>query len=1267
MRPCSRIILIGNGLTNLFACLQEEFAGLVRSLNAEVGLNNAQLELIQEEVWSTFPAHIAINGLTLEGLKQIYLEGYADLDRDYDALIKARHGQAEGGNAGIASHPVGLHALNKHSDGGDSSPLSPTPAPASPDIYSTLATPAQGGASTEDELDIFSAVQTPAPTADYSNNLAFAVRLPGVASEAEFEAGATRRNLLAALKDALPEGTATRIVSANPTPLGLAVGVVCCLPEGTMGGEEEEYFTAVLAAEPEQIFPNSTFGHVEVLSADANAASGGTTAAECAAEALAAATRAGAPGQVPLAFSVRLSDVSPTEFKDSKGGHFMAQVWSALPVGSAARVVDVSPANGGCVVTVAAAVPVARAPQATQFIRRVRDTPGAVFDPKELGPAALVTAHQPKVSRPTITVKVRLPGQCAGDVTAPADVATALGRALPNGSSAVVCSIEDSPRGTSAVMTLSAALPMGTDAKGVERAVDTVCASQGWVPADTTAPGDGPAECMRVGSVLDSAFNGEGDGLHDLHFGVAAAKSPKAATIKSPKAKTPKTPKSPAMTDTESLSPKKSLRSPSFISRLFGRSASKKNAQQAPEPVPEASPASPNSPPSPAINGLLNGNGQAILQPDGSSARTSSEIGADDAAIAMSGVIAERRAGHRGGVVDVVDASDGSFSRRASSATGSPGALTPSGPGLVREYSYGSTNKETSLRAQHSVGPRGVPLPLLERNNSDANSMSAGSQVEALREKSSSSMRRDRELLKSHSIKPATSPSGRPDGSRDNSPGLQRRVSDASSMSSGAALAAAAAAADAAFVQREHSTSSVRRESSFQSPSVQRSGNSVRSVQSNGASRSLERVNSYASSYSSGEGLAAASAAVEKALISRGSQSSFTRQDSSLRSHSVISNASARSDASRGDLPSPPPPQQQRLPASDAESQSMSPTSEVAALRERSNASLRSNSSRGSKLRRSNSDPSLRDSLAASPVASPVARQFSPLASPMLARQASPVASGSMENGNGVNGTAAAAAAAAVGATAAAVVARNSSGGRAYEVGESSSSSRGSADGNEAMTIGDGGDGSIPKEVGSSAEHDVPAAVISVTAYPAPGDVQDVDAEQDEADDDKSSVYSDAVSSVEKSPRKGGWLTRMTSKMSTKKGKEGGAGGRPAAPMSEPPSPPTSVQGAAQEAGETSMRVAAPTHALSEVGDNEAPRPSPFEIQRRISQKESAVLNTQAKQLVNKLQFLMDQNSKGKAVEAEVSSIQDTASMLPTAARYAAHMDIGEKLAQRQM
>ncbi len=525
--------------------LQGEFVELVRIVNPEVALNEAQLELIQEEVWASFPRYVANNkGLTLEGLKQIYVEGFADLDRDYDALIKAHRANepavavehVSGGRVGMAAARGRQPAL------ADASPLLAAAALASPDVFGGLATPAPAARpSTEsEEKDIFDAVQTPAPAiaaaADAKNALAFAVRLPGVSTQAAFENGPARRQLLASLKDSLPEGTATRIVAVNPTPQGVAVGIMCCLPQGAMGGEEEAYFSAVLAAEPDQVFPHATFGSVEVLSADANAAFGGSSAANAAAETIAAASLAGAPGKTPLAFTVRLSDVEPADFKRKKGGQFMAQLRTALPPGTAARVVSVASAAGGSVVTVAAAVPAQQAKQAQHFIRKLRQEPGSVLDRKALGcSVALVAAHQINKSvRPGVGIKVRFPGQTAAEVTASCQVqgqqndpmASALENFLPEGTNVAVRCVEDSPRGTSTIVTLAAALPEGTDTAGVASAYEIARDTENWVPDVVKFKSDGPTQCLLVGSALEAGVGGDlcsggnDDDNADLQFGV---------------------------------------------------------------------------------------------------------------------------------------------------------------------------------------------------------------------------------------------------------------------------------------------------------------------------------------------------------------------------------------------------------------------------------------------------------------------------------------------------------------------------------------------------------------------------------------------------------------------------------------------------------------------------------------------------------------------------------------------------------------------------
>ena len=85
---------------------QAEFTQLVRAVNPEAALNEEQLGLIQEEVWSAYAAHVDREGLTYDGLKELYCDGHADLGRDYEALIKA-HRPAPA----AAPRPLRLEAL----------------------------------------------------------------------------------------------------------------------------------------------------------------------------------------------------------------------------------------------------------------------------------------------------------------------------------------------------------------------------------------------------------------------------------------------------------------------------------------------------------------------------------------------------------------------------------------------------------------------------------------------------------------------------------------------------------------------------------------------------------------------------------------------------------------------------------------------------------------------------------------------------------------------------------------------------------------------------------------------------------------------------------------------------------------------------------------------------------------------------------------------------------------------------------------------------
>ncbi|KDD73329.1 hypothetical protein H632_c2293p0, partial [Helicosporidium sp. ATCC 50920] len=63
---------------------EEEVAWLVQHTNPASNLTNEQIDLIVEEIWTSFAAWIeAQRGLTMDGLAQLYDQGLADIHRDH--------------------------------------------------------------------------------------------------------------------------------------------------------------------------------------------------------------------------------------------------------------------------------------------------------------------------------------------------------------------------------------------------------------------------------------------------------------------------------------------------------------------------------------------------------------------------------------------------------------------------------------------------------------------------------------------------------------------------------------------------------------------------------------------------------------------------------------------------------------------------------------------------------------------------------------------------------------------------------------------------------------------------------------------------------------------------------------------------------------------------------------------------------------------------------------------------------------------------------
>ena len=82
--------------------LQAELSWLIRAVNPEQPLSEEALALIAGEVFQAYPAHIKEQGLTLEGLQQLYADGCADPERDFQLLMQ--HGSQPAAQAEPATN-----------------------------------------------------------------------------------------------------------------------------------------------------------------------------------------------------------------------------------------------------------------------------------------------------------------------------------------------------------------------------------------------------------------------------------------------------------------------------------------------------------------------------------------------------------------------------------------------------------------------------------------------------------------------------------------------------------------------------------------------------------------------------------------------------------------------------------------------------------------------------------------------------------------------------------------------------------------------------------------------------------------------------------------------------------------------------------------------------------------------------------------------------------------------------------------------------------
>ena len=156
--------------------------------------------------------------------------------------------------------------------------------------------------------------------------------------------------------------------------------------------------------------------------------------------------------------------------------------------------------------------------------------------------------------------------------------------------------------------------------------------------------------------------------------------------------------------------------------------------------------------------------------------------------------------------------------------------------------------------------------------------------------------------------------------------------------------------------------------------------------------------------------------------------------------------------------------------------------------------------------------------------------------------------------------------------------------------------------------------------------------------------------------------------------KKKGWLSRMATSLSPQK-RGGlaaaatavvvGVGG--AAAMDETAMGNESLDAAA--AGISSININDNGNRSAAAVPELGPRAmTPWEVQQHINGKEWAIMDAHVGHLLANLQYALDHHKNNASVlENEISSIQDSASMMPPWARHAAHMDVGDKLATLKM
>lgn len=363
---------------------------MLRLTNPDATLDASHLELIVEHVW-TQVAHLASlqTGLELESLVRIYESGLADIRRDYEYVSRA-HAEEQAKEAAV------------------------------------FAREDQARERTE-------TTNVSACTKIFS----FVVHVGGD-GHADAEKEDVRRALV---QKAMPEGIRDlRVADAVHTYPGRCYDVSCFYNDGDPSIDAElEYVKTVMEVEPQQAFPESTFGDcvsVSMFRETKNMEASKWNASDV----YRTATLMGSPGYSSFAFAIEMDGC------EVSGESMLSSLESVLPRGASAMISRDELFHGKRFVTIGSRVPAAKARVARDLINTLHGGVTTVFP--DCVNANLVAAQQPQEHNSVLVYKFTLKGHCDEN-----DLALDVKSILPPGSTTTV-SVDKGPNEISVIASI---------------------------------------------------------------------------------------------------------------------------------------------------------------------------------------------------------------------------------------------------------------------------------------------------------------------------------------------------------------------------------------------------------------------------------------------------------------------------------------------------------------------------------------------------------------------------------------------------------------------------------------------------------------------------------------------------------------------------------------------------------------------------------------------------------------------------------------------